>query len=61
VDLEDDQALQDAVLSVHHATMHTLSGPAVKIVENHLNRAYVKMQQQFAVPQVQILPQAPGS
>ena len=41
-DLEGDQALQDAVLSAHHATMHTLAGPAVKIVENHLGRTYAK-------------------
>lgn len=27
-DLETSQDLQDAVLSVHHATMHTLQGPA---------------------------------
>ena len=34
--LEDDQALQDAVLSVHHCFMHTLSNTDVfKIIENH--------------------------
>jgi hypothetical protein len=44
-DLESSQELQDAVLTVHHATMHTLQGPAVKIVENHLGRAYVKVAQ----------------
>jgi hypothetical protein len=56
--LEDNQAVQDAVLTVHHATMHTLGGPAVKIVENHLHRAYVKLQQQgfMPFPQVQIQP-----
>jgi hypothetical protein len=48
-DLETDQALQDAVLSVHHATMHTLQGPAVKIVENHLGRTYAKLQQQMVL------------
>jgi len=33
--LEADQKLQDAVLTVHHAFMHTLSAtPACKIVEN---------------------------
>lgn len=43
-DLESpDDDLQDAVLSVHHATMHTLGGPAVKVVENHLDRAFVKI------------------
>jgi hypothetical protein len=44
-DLEADQALQDAVLSVHHATILTLSGTASKIVENHLGRAWVQMVQ----------------
>jgi len=42
--LEDDQGLQDAVLSVHHATVHTFLGtPASKIVENNMERAYIKM------------------
>jgi hypothetical protein len=43
-DLEADQEVQDAVLSVHHATMHTLDGPTVKIIENQLGRAFVQMQ-----------------
>ncbi len=44
VDLEDDNQLQDVVLSVHHATMHTFSGtPAHKIIENHRERAWVRM------------------
>lgn len=46
IDLEDDQALQDAVLSVHHATMITLQGSAVKVIENHLGRAFVVNQNQ---------------
>lgn len=55
--LEDDQQLQDAVLSVHHATMHTLSGPAIKLVENHLHRAYVKIAQPvMGFPQIQFAP-----
>lgn len=49
VDLETDPALQDAVLSVHHATLLTLAGPAAKIVENHLGRAWVQMVQQIMV------------
>lgn len=44
-DLEADAALQDAVLSVHHTTMHTFGGPAVKIVENHRGKAFVKSEQ----------------
>jgi membrane-bound ClpP family serine protease len=47
--LERNLALQDAVLSVHHATMHTLQGPAVKIVENHLGRTFAKVAQQMVV------------
>lgn len=43
-DLENDSELQDAVLSVHHACMHTFSGPrsiSVKLIENHHGRAWV--------------------
>ena len=44
VNLEDDDKLQDAVLSIHHATMHTFSGtPAQKIIENHVGRAWVRL------------------
>ena len=44
VNLEDDARLQDALLSVHHATMHTFgSTPAQKIIENHHGRAWVRM------------------
>lgn len=42
-DLETDQELQDLVLSVFHATTHTFNNSgAVKIIENHLGRAFVK-------------------
>ena len=48
--LESNQNLQDAILSAHHAAMHTFSGtPAVKIVENHHGRAWVKMSGQVLV------------
>lgn len=41
--LEDDQKLQDAVLTVHHAFIHTLTGtPACKIIENHRGVAYIQ-------------------
>jgi len=51
VRLEDDHDLQDAVLSVHHATMHTFSGtPATKIIENQHGRAWVKMSGEVLVP-----------
>lgn len=40
--LEEDQKLQDLVLTVHHACMHTLSStPAVKIIENHMGIALI--------------------
>jgi Serine dehydrogenase proteinase len=42
-DLEDDQALQDAVLSVHHAVDHTFASTgAFKIIENDLGRTYIQ-------------------
>jgi hypothetical protein len=42
--LEDDQELQDALLSVHHCFSLTHSQtPAAKIIENHLGRAHVKL------------------
>lgn len=42
IDLEENQRLQDAVLSVHHAYMHTFSqSPAVKIIENQTGKAFV--------------------
>lgn len=40
--LEDDQILQENVLSVHHAMMHTLGGTfASKIIENHKGSAVI--------------------
>ena len=43
IDLEEDETLQDASLSVFHATTHAFSAmPSVKIVENHHGRALVK-------------------
>jgi len=48
--LEDDQELQDAVLSVFHSAMHTHAAkPVVKIIENHHHRAVIqKFQGQIA-------------
>lgn len=41
--LEDDNELQDKVLSVHHAFYLTLANTQVgKIIENHLGHAYIK-------------------
>lgn len=42
--LEDDQTLQDYVLTTHHAFMHTFSNThAVKIIENHNGVAYIEL------------------
>lgn len=43
--LEDDQDLQDLVLTVHHCYVHTLSNTAAfKIIENQDGSAFVKQQ-----------------
>lgn len=42
--LEDDQELQEAVLTVHHCFMHGLSlSGAAKMVENHNGAAFIKI------------------
>lgn len=48
--LEADKDLEEAVLCVHYATFHTFSGPAIKIVESQLGRAFVKVAQQMQIP-----------
>jgi hypothetical protein len=61
LDLEEDQIYQDLVLSVFHATTHTFTGtPAVKIIENHLGKAFVKIERNIvfqAPPQVKEIQQ----
>ena len=43
--LEDNQEIQNAVLTVHHAFIHTLSSTATcKIIENHLGVAFIQAQ-----------------
>ena len=52
--LEDDNDLQDLVLSIHHSFTHTfgMTG-AVKIIENQLGRSWVKMMpMQFQMPTI---------
>ena len=40
---EDNKLLQDAVLSVHHACMHTFAAtPAIKMIENHEGIAFIQ-------------------
>ncbi len=61
--LEKDETLQDLSLSVFHATTHTFSGtPAVKIVESHTGRAFIKQHVAQPVQAVQVgrLPGQPG-
>ena len=44
--LEDDQELQDLVLTIHHCYMFMLMNtPAFKVIENHETSAFVKFQQ----------------
>jgi len=60
--LEKDQQLQDKVLTVYHAAMHTFSATAAtKIIENHLGRAFIKLAQVQIVqgPQPPRPPRAP--
>ncbi|MDE0150925.1 MAG: hypothetical protein OXK80_00290 [Bdellovibrionales bacterium] len=41
--LEEDDKLQDIVLTIHHTYMHTLSStPAIKIVENHIDVGQIR-------------------
>lgn len=48
--MEDDQRLQDAILSVHHACVHTLSSTqAFKIIENHNGVAFIQIAQAVMV------------
>jgi hypothetical protein len=56
-EMEKDQVFQDAILSVHHACIHTLtSTPAFKIIENQNGQAFIRIAQ-FALPQNIPLPQ----
>lgn len=50
--LEENQNLQERVLSVHHACMLTLSAtPAFKLIENHKGAAFIKIAQRMLVAQ----------
>jgi hypothetical protein len=41
--MEEDNDLQDLILTVHHSFMHTFAHTsATKIVENHLGVAYIE-------------------
>ena len=48
--LESDQKLQEAVLTVHHACVQTLTEtPALKIIENHMGVAFIYSLQTIAI------------
>ena len=48
--LEDDQTLQDLVLSVHHSCIHTLSNtPSIKIIENQDGIAFIQIAQMMPI------------
>ena len=50
--LEDDQELQDLVLSVHHAVRHTFNDTGTtKLIENHHGRAYLAIWKPVVVEQ----------
>ncbi|MGH3672307.1 MAG: SDH family Clp fold serine proteinase [Pseudonocardiaceae bacterium] len=58
IDLEVQQELQDAVLTVHHAAMHTVGAlPVSKLIENHLGKAFIR--QASVIMQAQINPVLP--
>lgn len=55
--LEADQNVQDDVLSIFHAVTHTFNGtPCVKIIENHLGKAFLKLAQVQQTVMVQPIP-----
>lgn len=59
--LEADPAVEDPALGVFHATTHTFSSTAaVKLLENHLGRAFIKIQQIVQVPMQALRPAAPN-
>jgi hypothetical protein len=48
--LEDSPAVENAVLGTFHATTHTFNGTAaVKIIESHQGKAYIKAQQMIQI------------
>lgn len=56
-DLEDDDKLQDLVLSVHHSVSHLIDKTAAtKIVENHLGKTWIRATGVIQRPVFQIPP-----
>ncbi len=61
-DLEADSAVENAVLGLFHSTSHTFNGtPAVKLLENHRGRAFIKLAQMIIqVPMQAVRPASPA-
>ena len=60
VNLEDDKQQQDFILSIYHATTHTMArSGAVKIIENHRGNAFIEQVQQVVVQQQMAAPNPP--
>ena len=61
--LEQNQTEQDLFLSIHHAIAHTFNGTqAVKLIENNLGKAYLRIAspaQPFQIMQAPPMPPAP--
>ena len=58
--LEEDQILQDLVLSVFHASTLTFNvSPVAKIIENHNGKAFIKLSGRIIQPQLQQVLQPP--
>lgn len=52
--IEDDQSLQDVLLTVHHCYMHSLMNTlSYKMIENHLGAAFVKQASPVMIQQSQ--------
>jgi hypothetical protein len=59
--LEESHPLQEAVLSVHHACIHTLSATsAYKIIENHDGVAFIQLAQKVLVQAPAAVESQPG-
>jgi len=57
--LEDKPHIENAVMGTFHACTHTFNSTgAVKIIESHKGKAFIKAQQMIQFGQ-QVLPQAP--
>lgn len=49
-EMESNQTLQDAILSVHHAFMLTFEqSPAVKVIQNQKGNAYIQSLQTLII------------